>query len=133
MKLLVSLLCLGLSAFLAAPVSAEEHVRCNLSALSKAELARDTQLIPLLRDALLERKELPNGYAYRFEPAVLKDIGEWLQIVAKCCQPLSYEVSLEPQPRGALWVRISGHEAKEFINLEFAPLMQKLGVHGTSL
>jgi hypothetical protein len=132
MKLFVTLLCLGLQAFLAAPVSAEERVHCNLSALSKDELLRDAQLVPVLSNALLERKELPNGYAYRFEPTVLKDVGEWLQIVAKCCQPLSYEVSLEPQPHGALWVRISGHEAKEFINLEFAPLMQKLATRGTS-
>ena len=76
--------------------------------------------------ALKERKDLPDGYAYRFEPGVVKEVGEWIQIVAKCCQPLTYEVSLEPQPRGALWVRITGHDSKEFIGLEFAPLTQKL-------
>ena len=89
-------------------------------------------LIPILRDALRERRDLSEGYAYRFEPRVMKDVGEWLQIVAKCCQPLSYEVSLEPQPGGALWVRITGHESKEFIDLEFAPLMQKLAAQGAA-
>ncbi|HEY1416866.1 MAG TPA: hypothetical protein VGF41_03150, partial [Myxococcaceae bacterium] len=53
-------------------------------------------------------------------------LGEWLDIVARCCQPLSYELSLEPQPGGALWVRITGRDAKEFIGLEFAPLMARL-------
>jgi hypothetical protein len=114
----------GLSA---TPASAEEHIHCNLKALSKAERSRDTELVAGLRDALRERKELPEGYAYRLEPTVLKDVGEWLQLVAKCCQPLTYEVALAPQPGGALWVRITGHEgAKEFINLEFAHLTEKL-------
>jgi hypothetical protein len=119
--------CSFLLSFSATPASAEEHIHCNLKALSKAERARDAELVAGLRDALRERKELPEGYAYRLEPTVLKDVGEWLQLVAKCCQPLTYEVALAPQPGGALWVRITGHEgAKEFINLEFAHLTEKL-------
>lgn len=124
--------CLAISVLAAAPSAADEHVRCNLSALSKAERSRDAQLVPVLRDALRERKELADGYAYRFEPAVLKDVGEWLAIVAKCCQPLTYDVSLAPLPGGALWVRVTGHEAKEFIDAEFAPLMTKLAAAGAT-
>ena len=51
---------------------------------------------------------------------MLKDVGEWIGIVAKCCQPLTFVVDLQPQPGGALWVRITGHDAKEFIGQEFA-------------
>lgn len=127
MKTVLSVLCLALIGLPSRSVAAEEHIHCNLRALSKAERSRDTELVLRLRDALRERKELADGYAYRFEPTVLKDVGEWLQLVAKCCQPLSYEVALAPQPSGALWVRITGHEgAKEFINLEFAHLTEKL-------
>ncbi|HMK74203.1 MAG TPA: hypothetical protein VK454_12740 [Myxococcaceae bacterium] len=132
MKLLTALLCLLSALTTTAPPAAEERVHCNLAVLSKAERARDAQLVPALREALLERKELADGYAYRFQPGTLKDLGEWLAIVAKCCQPLSYAVSLEPQPGGALWVRITGHDAKEFIDLEFSPLMQKQAPHGAS-
>ncbi len=131
MKIVAALLCFAVSALADAPPSAE-HVHCNLSALSKTERARDAELIPVLREALRERKELAEGYAYRFEPAVLKDVGEWLAIVAKCCQPIRYEVSLAPLPGGALWVRITGHEAKEFIDAEFAPLMAKLAPGGAT-
>jgi hypothetical protein len=131
MKIVAGVLCLALSAFAAPPPGTDAHVRCNLGALSKAERARTPQLVPVLREALRERKDLAEGYAYRFEPTVMKDVGEWLDIVAKCCQPLSYEVSLEPQPGGALWVRITGHEAKEFIDLEFASLTQKLAERRT--
>jgi hypothetical protein len=116
-----------LFSILAEHANAEERIHCNLKALSKADRLRDTQLVSLLRETLRERTELPNGYAYRFEPSALKDIGEWLQLVAKCCQPLSYEVALAPQPGGALWVRITGHEgAKEFVNIEFEHLTEKL-------
>lgn len=128
LKLTATLVCIALCA-LGAESSARPH--CNLAALSKAELARDRQLVPVLREALRERKDLSDGYAYRFEPGRMKEIGEWLQIVAKCCQPLSYQVSLDPQPGGELWVRITGQEAKEFIDLEFAPLMQNLAAQGS--
>ena len=131
MKLVASLVCLALSALAAAPPDGE-RVHCNLAVLSKAERERDAQLIPVLRSALRERKELADGYAYRFEPTVLKELGEWLAIVAKCCQPLSYEASVGPLPGSALWVRITGHDAKEFIDAEFAPLMAELQSRGAA-
>jgi hypothetical protein len=109
-----------------ASAAPKERAHCNLAALTSADRARDRELVPVLASALLERKELPDGYGFRFERQVLKLLGEWVEIEAKCCQPLIYEISLEPQPGGALWVRITGQEAKEFIGLEFEPLMTKL-------
>ena len=124
MKLAVTVLCALLTALASPPPSERAH--CNLGALTQADRARDRELLPVLVSALLERRELPEGYAYRFDPRVLKVLGEWVEIVAKCCQPLTYDVSLEPQPGGALWVRITGKEAKEFIGQEFASLTAKL-------
>ncbi len=127
MKLALTTLCLVLCAFISGPVAPQERPHCNLAALTPADRARDHELVPMLADALLERKELPDGYAYRFEHRALKALGEWVPIVAKCCQPLSYDVSLEPQPGGALWVKITGRDgAKEFVATEFAPLTEKL-------
>jgi len=125
MKLALTTLCLVLSA-LSSSAGPEVRAHCNLGALTSAERARDKELVPVLASALRERKDLPDGYAYRFDARVMKELGEWLDIVAKCCQPLEYQLALEPQPGGALWVRITGHEAKEFIAAEFAPLTQKL-------
>jgi len=126
-KLLLTTLCLVLSALMSEPSGgAEARAHCNIAALSAADRARDRELIPILASALQERKDLADGYAYRFDRRVLKLLAEWVEIEAKCCQPLTYEVALEPQPGGALWVRITGHEAKEFIGLEFAPLMVRL-------
>ena len=129
MKLLLCTLCVLVST-LSGPPGPEARAHCNLAALTAADRARDQQLLPLLSSALRERKELPDGYAYRFDRVVLKELGEWLDIEAKCCQPLSYRLVLEPQPGGALWVQITGHEAKEFIEAEFAPLGKKLAAAG---
>lgn len=127
MKLVLTSLYLILSA-LASESAVTDRAHCNLGALSAAERARDKQLVPVLAGALRERTDLTDGYAYRFDPGVLKDVGEWIGIVAKCCQPLTYVVDLQPQPGGALWVRITGHDAKEFIGQEFAPLTRKLAM-----
>jgi hypothetical protein len=124
--------CLALSVAAAAPPATEQRVHCNLSALSSADRDRDRQLIPVLRDALQERKELTDGYAYRFPAALVEKVGAWVAIEAKCCQPLTYTLALEPQPGGALWVQITGHDAKEFIDAEFAPLMTKLAASGAT-
>jgi hypothetical protein len=136
MRLISVAFCLTLSVFAPAGLGkaqTQRGITCNLKVLSKAELARDKQLVPQLRDALQERKELRDGYAFRFKPALVKDVGEWTHIVAKCCQPLSYEVVLEPQPGGALWVRITGGEGvKEFLSLEMAQLMNQPLAGGTT-
>jgi hypothetical protein len=124
MKLVFTLVCAMLCTL--ASAAPDERPHCNLAALTSADRARDRELVPLLASALLERKELPDGYAYRFDRHVLNVLGEWVAIESKCCQPLTYEVSLEPQPGGALWVRITGKDAKEFIGMEFEPLMAKL-------
>ena len=129
MKLVLCTLCVLVPA-LSGPPGPETRAHCNLAALTAADRARDQQLIPLLASALRERKELPDGYDYRFDRVVLKELGEWLDIEAKCCQPLSYRLVLEPQPGGALWVDITGHDAKEFIEEEFAPLGKKLAAAG---
>ena len=126
MKLVATTLCVLLCAL--AEAAPQERAHCNLAVLTSADRARDRELVPVLASALLERKDLQDGYAYRFDRKALKPLGEWLEIVARCCQPLTYEVSLEPEPGGALWVRITGHEAKEFIGMEFEPLMAKLAV-----
>ncbi len=127
MRLTASALYFVFFVLAAVPASAEEHIHCNLAALSKADRLRGVQLVSILREVIRERKELPDGYAYRFETGSLKDVGEWVQLIAKCCQPLTYEISLSPTPGSTLWVRITGHEgAKEFIEIEFAQLTEKL-------
>ena len=132
MKLVATLLCLALSTFAGTPAGAEERAHCNLAVLTQADRERAHQVYPLLRDAIQERKELADGYAYRFPATALKEVGDWVAIEAKCCQPLSYEISVGPLPGGVVWVRITGHEAKEFIDAEFARISEKVATRGNA-
>jgi len=77
------------------------------------------------RKLFLERKELPDGYAYRFawESDILEQFVEWIPLERACCPFLRF--SIEVEPGNAVWLRLTGSaEVKEFIRFEF----QKLGL-----
>ena len=84
--------------------AAAQRFTCNLGALTRAERQRDRELAPLMRAALLERKELPDGYGFRFAPESTRQLSEWTYIIARCCQPLEYRLEIRPQPGGAVWL-----------------------------
>ena len=106
--------------------SAADRFTCNMGALTKAELKRDKELAHLMRAALVERKELPNGYGFRFTAESTQTLAEWTYIIAKCCQPLDYRLEIGRQPEGALWLWMTGGDGvKEFIGGEFENLLSK--------
>jgi hypothetical protein len=122
MKTLKALLAMSLTLAPIHRASAGGNFICNLSVLTKAERARDKELAGVMRAALIEKTELSNGYAFRFDPKVLSQLAEWTYIVVKCCQPVHYQVEVGPQPGGALWWRLTGEEGvKEFIEDELHP------------
>jgi hypothetical protein len=103
---------------------APERFHCNLGALTRVERQRDRELATQLHAALLEQKELPDGYAFRFPAGSTAMLAEWVAIVSKCCQPVEYRLELGPQPGGALWLRMTGgNGVKEFLAGEFAALI----------
>jgi hypothetical protein len=124
-----ALMCLPLiviGLFPVRPAVAAERFTCNMGALTKVERQRDQQLAHLMRAALVERKELPNGYGFRFTAESTQMLAEWTYIIAKCCQPLDYRLEIGPQPGGALWLWMTGGEGvKEFIGGEFESLLSK--------
>jgi len=106
--------------------SAAERFTCNMGVLTKVELKRDKELAHLMRAALVERKELPNGYGFRFTAESTQMLAEWTYIIAKCCQPLDYRLEIGRQPDGALWLWMTGGDGvKEFIGGEFESLLSK--------
>jgi hypothetical protein len=90
--------------FPARTAMAADRFTCNMGALTKFERQRDAELAHLMRAALVERKELPNGYGFRFTAESTQMVAEWTYIIAKCCQPLDYRLEIGPQPGGALWL-----------------------------
>jgi hypothetical protein len=96
-------------------------VQCNLDALSPDERARHAAALRELGGRVLERRELPDGYAYRFawESGILADFAEWIPLERACCPFLRMSVEVEPG-NGSIWLRLTGSGAvKEFIRSEF--------------
>lgn len=103
---------------------AEHRIACNLNVFTQAERARHRTLIALLKAAIAEQTELPDGYGFRLsrDTISLEQLAEWAALESKCCPFFDFQLELGPQPAGPLWLRLRGGEGvKEFIHFEVAP------------
>jgi hypothetical protein len=82
---------------------------------------RRAELLRTFQDALLETKELDDGYAYRF-PSGANWISELAQLITferECCPFLRFQLRLEPA-NGPLWLELTGPEGtKDFLQSLF--------------
>ena len=116
-KVLVATLLMGLVP--PDPVAAGERFSCNMSALTKSERARYAKLTGALLEAAQETSELKNGYAFRFPPATLMTVSEWVGFERKCCPFFTFELEVA-RDNGPVTLRITGSEGvKAFIRAEF--------------
>jgi hypothetical protein len=93
---------------------------CNLKALNSSERKRYEQLSRLLAGAVEQRRELPDGYAFRLGASMsLAQAAEWGEFETRCCP--FFDIQLERRrERGPLWLRLTGREGvKQFIRQEF--------------
>jgi hypothetical protein len=90
---------------------------CALDAMTPAERKHYEALKVTLRTSAKEVKELPNGYAFRYEPtaALLLNAAEFISKESLCCS--FYTFALEKGGNnGPLWLRITGPKgSKSFI------------------
>ena len=90
-------------------------IACNLTAPELQERRRT--VLQKVRSAVVEVRELENGYAYSFPSA-----GDWLVEVAglidlerQCCPFLRFQLTVE-QNDGPLWLEMTGPAGtKEFL------------------
>jgi hypothetical protein len=114
-------------AMLALPIqhaAAQQRIACNLSVFTPAERTRHRALIALLKAAIAEQTELPDGYGFRLsrETISLEQLAEWTALESKCCPFFDFQLELGPQPKGDLWLRLRGGDGvKAFIHFEVAP------------
>ena len=102
---------------------AEPRIACNLNVFTQAERARHRSLMALLKGAVAEQTELPDGYGFRLSRGTLslEQLAEWATLESKCCPFFDFQLELGPQPAGPLWLRLRGGEGvKEFIHFEVA-------------
>jgi hypothetical protein len=91
---------------------------CNLlpSELQK----RKQTILASLKDKLVEKRELVNGYSYRFPGSdeMLDELLEFVKTERKCCEFFSFKILLDPETKSSL-LEITGNSGiKEFINTE---------------
>lgn len=69
---------------------------------------------------MIEKKELPNGYAYKFDAsdATLENLNGFISDEKQCCDFLELKVNVSADKKES-WLEISGPEGvKDFINQE---------------
>jgi hypothetical protein len=94
----------------------------NLSCkLTSAEMQqRKTTVLESLRKQILEKKELENGYAFKFNGSdkMFDELTEFIKTERECCGFFTFNLSIGGD-KNEIWLQITGAEqAKEFIKTE---------------
>src|SRR5215831_17566192 len=86
----------GLLALGAGSAAAETlpPIACNMKALNAAQRKQLEETGRLVIAAITGSRELPDGYAFRIEPAkaTLMDVARWLDVWRRCCPFYEFEI-----------------------------------------
>lgn len=68
---------------------------CNLKAISAAERPRYNELVKRVREAMRDRTEIANGYAFKLDSKTitLPEAAEWISMERLCCPFLTLQLS----------------------------------------
>ncbi len=94
---------------------------CDMAAMTAEQRTRHHALAKQLRSAVIEFKELPEGYAARFpiEPEMVLLLAEFMILERLCCPCFTLGLEVEKE-RGPVWLKVTGREGiKPFIRAEF--------------
>lgn len=93
---------------------------CDMTALTPAERrSHQLRLAELFGDQLRERRELPDGFAYRFDADQLLSLARFIADERRCCPFLTFRLEVAPA-QGSLWLQMTAPGAvKPFLAGEF--------------
>ena len=94
-------------------------VACSLT--DKELQERSHQVLQKVCAALLETKELENGYAYRLpsDGAWIGELANLVKLERQCCLFLRFNIIVEPD-HGPIWFELTGPEGtKDFLTTTF--------------
>jgi hypothetical protein len=95
---------------------ADPPLACNLNALTRVERPRHQQLTKLWQSAVMDRRELGDGYSFRIDPSKISigELAQWIAFEHKCCP--FFRFRLEVDEHDSVRMTLSGGEGvKEFI------------------
>ena len=108
------------------------EMNTNARATTPMPLACDAAAIPaearsahfaltsrLFSKALLEKRVLPEGYAFRFGSDAFEEVARFIANERRCCPFVKFELEIPPGS-GAVWLRLTGPAGtREFLDAEF--------------
>jgi hypothetical protein len=100
--------------------ASELPIACNLTDSEFRE--RRAGILKSVGDAIVEIKELEQGYAYRFPSDVnfVASLAELITVERACCPFLQFNLRVEPA-EGPIWLELTGPSGtKDFLNSIFA-------------
>ena len=113
--------------------AAAPHVTlaCVPGAIPAAERPVHFALISrLFGEEAREKRDLPDGYAFRFEADAFDEVARFVANERKCCPFLTFALELSPGA-GSLWLRLGGPPGtREFLDLELPPTREPLNPLG---
>jgi len=72
----------------------------------------------LFGDSVRERRDIQDGYAFRFDEDAFDDVARFATNERRCCPFLTFVIELSPNG-GPLWLRLSGPAGTQtFLNAE---------------
>ena len=101
---------------------------CDLKAFQPEERKHWRQLLDQLSGAVLEVRELSNGYALHINIRRMSvvELAQWIDLERKCCPFFNFQLDLHGDD-GTLRLSLQGREGvKEFIMVDFRSLRDKL-------
>lgn len=94
-------------------------IACTLTDVQFQE--RRAGLLKKASDAVLEKKELDDGYSYRFslDRISLAELAQLVTVERECCKFLQFDLHLEPG-EGPVWMELTGPAGtKDFLDSIF--------------
>ena len=102
-------------------------IACDLTAIDAVEREQHVLTAKELFAAVVEVKELSDGYAFRLpvEDVMLRSAAEWMANERLCCPFFTFALRVEAQS-AALWLSLTGSEdVKAFIRAEFGNVLSE--------
>jgi hypothetical protein len=98
----------------------QSPLACDLTAIEPAQRAAHEALgAYLVKESAQERRELPDGYAFRFAAEQYAEITAFIANERLCCPFFHFALDVMPD-RGPIWLHLTGREGvKALLAAEF--------------
>jgi uncharacterized phage protein gp47/JayE len=90
---------------------ADRSFVCNIGAIPPEMRSAHARLTRAITQAIEEKKELPDGYAFRLAPGKIsaEQLAQWIDLEKKCCPFFGFEIHWEKE-NGPLSLHLTGND-----------------------